>query len=191
MTVPLRHRFQQRRLRLGRGAVDLVRQHQVGEDRARLKRELPAALRWSSSRMLVPVMSAGIRSGVNWMRLNCEVERFGQRPHQHRLAQAGHAFQQRVAAADQADQHVAHDVRLADHDRADFFLDPGHDLAELETGMGGAPGAVGVSMAVMGVPFRLAPGCDGRCRRQADYIKTNDDSDCDQEHERDQPGPRP
>ena len=40
---PLLHRFEQRRLRLGRGAVDLVGQHQVGEDRARLETQAFAA----------------------------------------------------------------------------------------------------------------------------------------------------
>ena len=44
--------------------------------------------------MLVPMMSAGIRSGVNWMRLKLQVEHLGQRADQQRLAQARHAFEQ-------------------------------------------------------------------------------------------------
>ena len=44
--------------------------------------------------MFVPSMSAGIRSGVNWMRLNSRRKGLGQRSDQERLAQAGHAFQQ-------------------------------------------------------------------------------------------------
>ena len=67
----LLHRLQQRRLRLGRRAVDLVGQDHVGEDRALAgtgTRALPERLSsWITS---VPVMSEGIRSGVNWMRLN-------------------------------------------------------------------------------------------------------------------------
>ena len=42
-----------------------------------------------------------------------EVERLGERAHQHGLAQAGHALEQGVAAGDEADQHVAHDLGLA------------------------------------------------------------------------------
>jgi hypothetical protein len=66
----LLHGFEQRRLRLGRRAVDFVRQQNVAEDRPLDER--PAAMPGggSSSMMSVPVMSEGIRSGVNWMRLN-------------------------------------------------------------------------------------------------------------------------
>ena len=69
--LALLHRFEQRGLRLGRRAVDLVGQHDVGEDRAaaRTRSSRPPVAR-SSCRMSVPVMSVGIRSGVNWMRLN-------------------------------------------------------------------------------------------------------------------------
>ena len=64
----LLHRLEQRRLGLGRGAVDLV-----GETRlAKIGPGWNWKTRWppSSTRMFVPVMSAGIRSGVNWIRLN-------------------------------------------------------------------------------------------------------------------------
>ena len=40
----LLHRFEQRRLRLGRGAVDLVGQHDLGDDRPGAELELAAAL---------------------------------------------------------------------------------------------------------------------------------------------------
>ena len=64
--------------------------------------------------MLVPMMSAGIRSGVNWIRENVSSSAFRQRPDQQRLAQPGHAFEQHVAAGEQADQHVVDDVAVAD-----------------------------------------------------------------------------
>ena len=51
------------------------------------------------------------------------VERLGQRAHQRGLAQAGHAFEQRVAAGEQRDQHLAHQRPLADDHFADFVLD--------------------------------------------------------------------
>ena len=64
----LLHRLEQARLGLGRRPVYLVGQDEVGEDRAGL--ELEDALPASSMRMFMPVMSAGIRSGANWIRLN-------------------------------------------------------------------------------------------------------------------------
>ena len=54
----LLHRLEQRRLRLGRGAVDLVGEHDVGEDRARLELETPCAPR-SSSAMIVRADDVG------------------------------------------------------------------------------------------------------------------------------------
>jgi hypothetical protein len=65
----LLHRLEQRALRLRRGAVDLVGEDDVGEDRALAERERlvrPGV----SSMTVVPMMSAGIMSGVNWMREN-------------------------------------------------------------------------------------------------------------------------
>ena len=48
------------------------------------------------------MMSAGIRSGVNWMRWKLQVQRAGERAHEQRLAEARHAFEQHVAAGDMA-----------------------------------------------------------------------------------------
>jgi hypothetical protein len=59
--------------------------------------------------MSVPVMSAGIRSGVNWIRLK-EVEGLGHRGNQQGLGQAGHPHQQRVAAGEQADGELLDDL---------------------------------------------------------------------------------
>ena len=63
----LLHRFEQRRLRLRRGAVDFVRQHDVGEDRPGARPS--AAPVASSCTRSVPVMSDG-KVRVNWMREN-------------------------------------------------------------------------------------------------------------------------
>ena len=60
--------------------------------------------------MFVPMMSAGIRSGVNWMRLNAQVDDVGERADQQRLAQARHALEQHVAAGEQAGQRLSHDL---------------------------------------------------------------------------------
>ena len=64
--------------------------------------------------MSVPVMSDGIRSGVNWMRLNFSSSTLRQRRDQQRLRQAGHADDQAVAADEQRLQHELDDVGLAD-----------------------------------------------------------------------------
>ena len=45
----------------------------------------------SSSMMSVPVMSEGIRSGVNWMRLNSRPRMVREGPHQQRLGGARQA----------------------------------------------------------------------------------------------------
>ena len=77
----LLHRLEQRRLRLRRGAVDFVRQDHLRKDRPLLEDELaPCPVAGSSWMISVPVMSAGIRSGVNWMRrklrsMQCASER--------------------------------------------------------------------------------------------------------------------
>ena len=69
---------------------------------------------WSSSRTSVPVMSDGIRSGVNWMRLKLEVERLGDGLDHQRLGQAGHADQQGVAAGEDGGEDPVHHLVLAD-----------------------------------------------------------------------------
>jgi hypothetical protein len=66
----LLHRLEHGRLGLGRGAVDLVGQDDLGEDRTLAKLEVAPPGLGSSTMMLVPMMSAGIRSGVNWIREN-------------------------------------------------------------------------------------------------------------------------
>ncbi len=71
----------------------------------------------------VPVMSDGIRSGVNWMRLKRQVERLGQRADHERLGQARHAHEQGVAAAEDRHQQLVEHLLLADDDLADFLLE--------------------------------------------------------------------
>ncbi len=66
----LLHRLEQRALRLRRRAVDLVGEDDVREDRTLAELERLARALRVSSMTVVPRMSAGIRSGVNWMREN-------------------------------------------------------------------------------------------------------------------------
>ena len=60
-----------------------------------------------------------------------QVEHLAERAHQQRLAQAGHAFEQGVAADEQAGQDAVDDVGVADDDLADLAVDPAVGLAEL------------------------------------------------------------
>ena len=62
----LLHRLQKRGLRLGRSAIDLVGEDDLGEQRS--GGNAKSFVRMSSTD--VPVMSVGMRSGVNWMRWN-------------------------------------------------------------------------------------------------------------------------
>ncbi len=78
----------------------------------------------SSLMMSVPVMSDGIRSGVNWMRLNFSSSTLRQRRDEQRLRQAGHADDQAVAADEERQQHEIEHVLLAD----DLLAQLGDDL---------------------------------------------------------------
>ena len=60
-----------------------------------------------------------------------EVERLGQRAHQQRLAQAGHAFQQAMPADEQAGEHAVHDVVVPDDHAAQLFVNGFVALGEL------------------------------------------------------------
>ena len=100
--VLLLHRLQQRGLRLGGRAVDLVGEDDVGEHRAGHEPEARWPLCASCSSTSVPVMSVGIRSGVNWMRLNLSEQRLRQAGDEQRLGQARHADQQAMALANSA-----------------------------------------------------------------------------------------
>ena len=111
----LLHRFEQRGLRLGRGAVDLVGEHQVGEERPGLELERARAVGGVAQ-------DAGAgdvgrhQVGRELDAAERQIERLAEGAHQQRLAQAGDAFQQRVAAGEQAGQDAAHDFGLADDD---------------------------------------------------------------------------
>ena len=61
-----------------------------------------------------PVMSPGIRSGVNCTRRVSHRERAGEAAHEQRLGDAGHALHQHVAAAEQRDEQPGDRGVLAD-----------------------------------------------------------------------------
>ena len=110
--LPLLHRLEQRRLHLGRRAVDLVGEHEVGEDRAALGAEL---LR----RGVVdggPDDVRGQKVGRELDALELGVQRIGHGLDRQRLGQAGHALEQHVAAGEQADEDALDHVALPDDD---------------------------------------------------------------------------
>ena len=121
--LTLLHAFEQRRLRLGGGAVDLVPQHDVGEDRA--GPELEVAL------LLVEDVDAGDIGGQQVGRelqsAERAVDRTRDRLGQHGLADAGHVLDQEVSLGDQGDERQPDLTVLAPHD----LLDVGLDLPEL------------------------------------------------------------
>jgi hypothetical protein len=65
------------------------------------------------------------------------VEHFAKRADEERLAEAGHAFEQHVPAAEQRDEGVLDDGGVADDDFADLGLERGVGVAEgLDLGFG-------------------------------------------------------
>jgi hypothetical protein len=84
--------------------------------------------------MSVPVMSMGIKSGVNWMRLKLSAHRFGETRDEQRLGEAGHAHQQRVTAGEEADGELLDDLVLADDDFFELIAEAAVNLAEFING---------------------------------------------------------
>ena len=85
----------------------------------------------SSSMISVPVMSPGMRSGVNWMRLNERSQRVRERADEERLGQAGHADEQGVAAREQRHQQPLDGLVLPDDLPGDFRPEPSGRVGEL------------------------------------------------------------
>jgi hypothetical protein len=97
----LLHRFEQRSLRLGRGAVDLVSQDQIGEDRTRLKLEGASAALGCFEQ---DVGAQDVRGHQVRRELDAAVvqlQRSSDRAHQQGLAQTRQAFEQDVPARQQ------------------------------------------------------------------------------------------
>ena len=126
----LLHRLQQRRLRLRRGAIDLISQQHLREDRAALELEIPAATsvlhhhvgpddvgRHQVRRELDPRKS--------------QVERLRQRLDQQRLPQTWDALEQHVPPGQQRDQHVIDQLLVTNDHAAHFPADPIERLGEL------------------------------------------------------------
>ena len=121
--VPLLHRLEQRRLRLGGRAVDLVGEHDVGEQRSFEKPQRPLA----GGPVFLEHLGADDvgrhQVGGELDPREGEVEAAGEGAHEECLREAGNAFKQAVAATEKADQQLFDHVSLP-HD------DPGELLAD-------------------------------------------------------------
>ncbi len=118
--LALFHAFQQAGLCPGRGAVDFVRQKDIGEDRASAQHE----------RVLLPVEDVQARD-VAGEEIRRELDpretgadAFGQRLGQLRLAGAGHVLQQHMSVCQQRSQEQPGRLLLSHDD----FCDVGEDF---------------------------------------------------------------
>jgi hypothetical protein len=110
--LALLHRLEQRALHLRRGAVDLVRQDDVGEDRPLLGREL-AALRVVDERA-DEIRRQQVRRELDALEVRLQRGREG--IDRQRLRESGHTLEQHVAAGQETEHHPLHHVALADDD---------------------------------------------------------------------------
>jgi hypothetical protein len=115
----LLHGFEQRGLRFGRGAIDFIGQHQVGEDRPVLEAEGFAAVFFSLYDHAAHNVG-GHQVGCELNARILELKSPRQCAQKRSLAQAGNAFQKHVAAGEQTNQHTLNHVVLADDDFGDF-----------------------------------------------------------------------
>ena len=83
-------------------------------------------------------MSDGIRSGVNWMRLNFRSTASASFLISSVLARPGHAAEQAVAAGQEGNQDLADDALLADDDLRELPLEPRRELGDALERIGGS-----------------------------------------------------
>src|SRR5712692_6318384 len=114
------HGLEQARLRLRRGAIDLVGQHDVGEERPGLEHEL--ADLGLPDRYAQDVRRQHVGGELDALEL--PPDRARQRRGQCGLAHAGHVLDEEVAAGEQAHHGQSHGLGLADHAAADVVLEP-------------------------------------------------------------------
>ena len=115
------HGLEQGGLGFGRGAVDFVGQHDVGKDRPADKAEVPLPVARSWSMISVPVMSLGIRSGVNWIRLKFMASAWASVEMVRVLASPGTPMVRQWPRANSADEHLLDHLVLADDDLVDLL----------------------------------------------------------------------
>jgi hypothetical protein len=148
----LGHRFEQRGLGLGRRAVELVGQQQLGEHRPLLEAEVPSPGAVVFFEQFGAQQVAGHQVGRELHAAEVEVERLAERAHQQRLAQPRHPFEQHVPAGKQRDQQLLDDLGLADdgaRDRSAQCIELRQ--TRLQIGLGGDDGGHATDPAEAGV----------------------------------------
>ena len=114
--LALLHHLEQRALHLGRGAVDLVGQQQVGKHRAERGGEF-ARLGMEDARA---DQVGRHQVGGELDALEAAAQRLRQRLDGERLGQAGHPFHQQVATGQHGDHHAFEKVVLPHHHPLDL-----------------------------------------------------------------------
>ena len=117
--LALLHRLQQRGLRLGRGAVDLVAEEQVAEHGPGPELEARGALVEDRRARHV----GGQQVGRELHAAEAQPRRGGERARDQRLGHAGHVLEQDVAVGQQREQHELEHLALADHGALDLVED--------------------------------------------------------------------
>ncbi len=118
--LPLLHGLEQGRLHLGRCAVDLVGEQQVGEHGTPAGEEIAAPLVVDQGADEIGRQQVGGELDA----LEIDRQRLGQRLDRQGLGQARDAFDQHVAAGQQTDQQAIEQVVLPDDDPPQLGLDP-------------------------------------------------------------------
>ena len=114
----LRHRLQQRRLRLRHGAVDLVDEHDIRKDRPRPELEFPLAL--VVDRQPGDVRRLQVRRALDPRRRRA-LDRLRDRPREDGLRRAGNILEQDMTAADEGGEDELDLLVLAVDDRLDVL----------------------------------------------------------------------
>src|SRR5690606_240232 len=123
--LALLHRLEQRALAFWGGTIDLVGQHQLGEDRPRVEHELAAVLVEHRG----PEDVARQQIGGELDALELEPQYLRQGVAERGLAHAGQVFDQQMPTRQQAGQRQPHLWLLAEHD----LVDAGQTGLELRT----------------------------------------------------------
>lgn len=117
--APFLHRFKQRRLRLGRGAVDFVGKQQLGEDRPLGQGE---ARRLEVEQVRSQYV-AGHQVGGELDAPEIEPDGAGESLREQRLGGSRRAFEQHMTTSEQRDRDHAGQIPLPEYDLGDFALD--------------------------------------------------------------------
>ncbi len=125
------HRFEHGCLRLGRRAVDFVRQNHVGENRAFEEPELALAGGGILVNHLGAGDVAGHQVGGELDAFEGKVQRLRQRGNQQRFGQPRHPDQQRVTTGKDGNQHLLDHLFLTDDDLGQLGFDFGAGFFEV------------------------------------------------------------